>query len=205
MPTKARARNGRPAAFAIPHGGGRRQPAFILWRGSRPASAAGATPLERATLNRHQPMSRQKIAGEYFKRIVTRVTSMSRAARLRHQLGEIEQGIRQLTPPLCHQLSELIGRECANVEQADEPEAYGSQTDPTTGILTAGIDLGHERARSDNVQVRLRGMALWIALVFHETRDAVPPEMAELHRQVLRVMRQLKEIAPKASGTGREA
>ncbi len=150
-------------------------------------------------------MPRQKLAGEYFKRIVNRVTAMSRAARLRHQLGEIEQGIRQLSPAQCQQLTELVNRECSNIAQAEDPQLYGAQTDTVTGVVTLGIDLGYERARSDNLQVRLRGMALWIALVFHETRDASLPELAELHRQTLRVMRELKEMSPRLPAAGREA
>jgi hypothetical protein len=64
------------------------------------------------------------------------------------------------------------------------------------------MDLGYERARSDNAQVRLRGVALWLAVAYHETREASFPEFEGLHRSVLRVMREIKEnAAPRMDGT----
>jgi hypothetical protein len=59
-----------------------------------------------------------------------------------------------------------------------------------------------DRSRSDNVQVRMRGIALWIALVYHETGLARTPESEELHRQVLRIMRELKVFSSRLESGG---
>jgi hypothetical protein len=144
----------------------------------------------------------QKAGDHYIRRLVTRVTSMGRAARLRRQFGEIEQRSLELPRSYRDQLAELIGRECDNVESAADPSLYGTQTE--NGVTTNGLDLGFDRARSDNVQVRMRGIALWIALVYRETRNVEASESQELHRAILRVMRELKVFSSRVEGSGNQ-
>ena len=141
-----------------------------------------------------------KSGGNYLRRLVTRVTAMGRNARLRRQLAEIEQ--RCLDLPRSHrdQLAELIGRECDNVTRSSNPSLYGTQTE--NGVTTGGLEVGLDRARSDNVQVRMRGIALWIALVYHETGLSQAPESEDLHRQVLRIMRELKVFSSRLESGG---
>lgn len=128
-------------------------------------------------------------------RLLMRMLALSRAARMRRQFRDIEQRALALPPPASAALAELIAKECAAAAKLAAPELYGSPPDLKPGGGGIGMDLGHDRARSGNAQVRLRGMALWIAVAYHETRDAAFPEFAELHRDVLRVMRQVKENA----------
>jgi len=145
----------------------------------------------------------QKAGDHYIRRLVTRVTSMGRVARLRRQFGEIEQRSLELPRSYREQLAELIGRECDNVEAAADPSTYGTQTE--NGVTTSGLDLGFDRARSDNVQVRMRGIALWIALVYLETRNAEASESQDLHRAILRVMRELKVFSSRVEGSGNQS
>lgn len=135
-------------------------------------------------------MQRQKSGdNHYLRRFVSRVTSMSRTARLRRQFAEVEQRSLELPRSYRTQLAELIQRECTNVEQSGDPGSYGMQAEGETSA--SGLDVGFDRARSDNVQVRMRGLALWLALVYHETRNAAAADSEELHRLLLRLMREL--------------
>ena len=145
----------------------------------------------------------RKTGDNYLRRLVTRVTAMNRSARLRRQFAEIEQRSMELPRSYREQLAELIGRECDNVAQSPDPSQYGIQTGD--GLSTSGLDVGFDRARSDNVQVRMRGLALWIALVYHETRDATSSDGVELHRQVLRIMRELKVFSSRLETGGNSA
>jgi hypothetical protein len=136
-------------------------------------------------------ITQQKKSGDnYLRRFVVRVTSMGRGVRLRRQLAEIEQRSVELPRSYRTQLAELIARECTSIEESADPGTYGSQT--TDGVTMDGLDVGYERAKSDNVQIRMRGLALWIALVYQETRGTAADDGEELHRQVLRIMRTLK-------------
>lgn len=143
-----------------------------------------------------------KSGGNYLRRLVTRVTAMGRSARLRRQLAEIEQRCFDLPRSYRDQLAELIGRECDNVTRSSNPPLYGTQTE--NGVTTGGLEVGLDRSRSDNVQVRMRGIALWIALVYRETRDADAPESQDLHRAILRVMRELKVFSSRVEGDGNQ-
>lgn len=128
-------------------------------------------------------------------RLVNRILALSRAVRLQHQFREIEQRTRDLPAPTCALLAELVAKECAAAARTEAPHLYGSPPDLKPAGWGTGMDLGYERARSDNAQVRLRGVALWLAVAYHETREASFPEFAGLHREVLRLMRQIKENA----------
>ncbi|HEU4857753.1 MAG TPA: hypothetical protein VFS86_10685 [Rhodanobacteraceae bacterium] len=145
----------------------------------------------------------QKAGETYLRRLVTRVTSMGRTARLRRQFSEIEHRSMELPRSYREQLAELIGRECDNVAAAPDPALYGTQT--ANDAATSGVDVGFDRARSDNVQVRMRGIALWMALVFHETRGDETPEGQDLHRSILRVMRELRVFSSRIDSTGNQA
>jgi hypothetical protein len=50
--------------------------------------------------------------------------------------------------------------------------------------------------KSDSLQVRMRGMALWLTVTFHETKDSQFADQRELHRLVMRTLRTLKETVP---------
>lgn len=144
-----------------------------------------------------------KSGDTYFRRLVTRVTSLGRTARLRRQFADIEKRVLELPRAYRDQLAELIGRECGNVAAAPNPALYGAQVE--NGVTTNGLDIGLERSRSDNVQVRMRGLALWMALVYSETRDGTAPESQELHRSILRLMRELKVFSSRAEDSGNRA
>jgi len=128
-------------------------------------------------------------------RLVMRILSLGRAVRLKRQFRDIEQRALALPAPACALLAQLIARESAAAAKLEAPHLYGSPPDLKPGSWGTGMDLGFERARSDNAQVRLRGLALWIAVAYHETKDASFPEFTDLHRDVLRLMRQIKENA----------
>lgn len=139
----------------------------------------------------------------YLRRLVTRVTSMGRTARLSRQFDEINRRSLELPRSYRTQLAELIGRECDNVAACADPATYGMQ--PEEGTSTSGIDIGFDRARSENVHVRMRGIALWVALVFHETRHSETPEGQDLHRSILRILRELKVFSSRVEHNGNQA
>ena len=132
-------------------------------------------------------------------RLVTRIVAKSRAIRLARQLRDVETAIQALPPGARRQLALLAMKEFANASRCEFPHLYGSPPDLKYLPWGGGSDIGHERARSDNPQMRMRGIALWLAVAFHETRDAPTRDLQLLHRNLLRVMRQLKENAAGAA------
>lgn len=135
-------------------------------------------------------------------RIVTRIIAMSRAVRLGREFREIETGIRAMPRPNRQKLALLTLRELAQAGRCEFPHLYGTPPEQRYSAWGTGTDIGIARARSDNPQVRLRGIALWLAVAFHETRDSDQAQQADLHRHILRVLRQLKESVPESTATG---
>ncbi len=127
--------------------------------------------------------------------LVARVVAMSRALRLSRQLRQIEAAITDLSAPLRDTLASLTVKELANAARAEFPHLYGSTPDKVYQTWGEGAEVGLERARSDNAQVRVRGIALWIAVVYHETENADHAALTSVHKQVLRLLRVIKESA----------
>lgn len=129
-------------------------------------------------------------------RIVTRIIAISRATRLGREFREVDGIIQGLSHDARQKLALFTLRELAQAGRCEFPHLYGTPPEKRYAVWGSGADTGLTRARSDNPQVRLRGIALWLAVIFHETRDSEHVQIAAIHRQVLRVLRQLKESVP---------
>lgn len=140
----------------------------------------------------------QQSGDNYLRRLVTRVSTMSRVVRLKRQFAVIEQRSLELPRSYRTQLTQLIARECG-LQLADE------ETRIDAGDELNSIDACIDRVRSENVQLRMRGIASWIGIVYLETRGAADAENESLHRLVLRVIRLLKESTGQAPARAGEA
>ncbi len=128
--------------------------------------------------------------------IITRVIALSRALQLRRQLREVNKALEQLPPPTRRQLAAIAVREFNSAAASEFPHLYGTPPEDKYRAWGAGTDIGIERLQSENLQVRLRGIALWLTVTYHETKDSPYTEQQDLHRQALRIMRSLKESVP---------
>ena len=136
--------------------------------------------------------------------LISRIIAMSRTAQLSRQLREIEQSMSQMTQPTRVRLAGLVAREIDQAAQCEFPHLYATPPEQRYKLWGSGSEIGMERAKSDNLQVRLRGIALWLAVVYHETRESAFAEPQNLHRRVQGIVRKLKESVPTSDGsTGR--
>ena len=129
---------------------------------------------------------------------VTRLIALTRAMQLRRQFREINKALEQLAPPARRQLAAIALREFANASKSEFPHLYATPPEEKYHAWGSGTDIGLERLHSDNLQVQLRGVALWLTVAYHETKDSPFAEQQELHRQVMRALRALKETIPAA-------
>lgn len=130
--------------------------------------------------------------------LVTRLIALTRAIQLRRQYREINKALEQLPQNVRRQLAAIALREFSNASKSEFPHLYATPPEDKYRAWGSGTDIGLERLRSDNLQVRLRGIALWLAVAFHETKDSPFGEQQELHRQLMRSLRTLKETIPVA-------
>ncbi len=135
-------------------------------------------------------------------RIVKRIIAISRATRLGREFRDIDGIIRALPREARQKLALFTLRELAQASRCEFPHLYGTPPETRYAVWGTGADTGLARAHSDNPQVRLRGVALWLAVVFHETRDSEHAQIEAVHRQVLGVLRQLKQSIPESGSAG---
>ena len=129
-------------------------------------------------------------------RIVTRLIALSRSIQLNRQFREIERAIADLPLAGRRQLAAIAMREFATAAKCEFPHLYGTpENEQRYQPWGSGTDLGYSRVKSDNLQVKLRGIALWLTVAYHETKESKYGEIQNLHRQLMRTLRILKESA----------
>jgi hypothetical protein len=131
--------------------------------------------------------------------ILTPIFVIMRARQLGRQFRDIERHIRALPKRNHDRLSTLTLREIGQASRSDFPHLYG--TDPEARYLPwgQGTEAGYERACSNSPEVAMRGIALWLAVAYHETKNSPHASLQSQHRQLMQILRQLKEVHSRGS------
>jgi len=141
-------------------------------------------------------------------RIVSRLLALSRSIQLNRQFREIHREIDSMPLATRRQLASLAVKEFANASQCEYPHLYGTPGEqqaaaPGPDSLGKGVEVGITRVRSENPHIKLRGIALWLTVAYFETKDSEYGEAQNLHKQLMRTLRVLKEYAPPATAQDR--
>jgi hypothetical protein len=126
-------------------------------------------------------------------KLLIQLLAVARGMVLSREMGAIEREVAGLSVLDRRVLANLALRELAQASKTEHPHLYGSQATERYRPWGTGTSVAMERVRSDNSQIKLRGIALWLAIAFHETKDAEFAGLKDFHRRVLKMMRQLKE------------
>jgi len=126
-------------------------------------------------------------------RIVTRLIVMTRGHQLGRQLHDIERSIHALPKRSRARLGTMALREIGQASRTEFPHLYGTPPEERYLPWGQGTDIGFARARSDNAEVAMRGIALWLAVAYHETKDTPHQNLKVHHRGLMRLLRELKE------------
>ena len=126
--------------------------------------------------------------------IVTRVIAFTRTYQLARQFAFIEHSIQSLSLPSRLKLDLLVKNEISRSEKCEFPHLYGTPPDQRYVAWGQGSETGYSRAHSVNIEVRLVGIALWLAVVLHETHESPHAGLQQQHRNVLRILRELHEL-----------
>jgi hypothetical protein len=125
--------------------------------------------------------------------IVTRLIAMTRARQLQRQFRQIERSISSLPARTRSRLGLMALREIGQASKCEFPHLYGTAPEQRYAAWGQGTDIGYSRAQSENPEVALRGIALWLAVAYHETKDSPHTVLQPQHRQLLRVLRELRD------------
>jgi hypothetical protein len=119
---------------------------------------------------------------------------MMRARQLGRQFRDIERSIRALPRRSRTRLGTLTLREIGQASRSDFPHLYGTPPEARYQPWGQGTEAGYERACSTNPEVALRGIALWLAVAYHETKNSPHSSLQPQHRLLMQLLRELKEV-----------
>jgi hypothetical protein len=119
---------------------------------------------------------------------------MLRTRQLGRQFRDIERNVRALPKRARERLSALTLREIGQASRSDFPHLYGTAQEARYLPWGQGTEAGYERACSNNAEVALRGIALWLAVAYHETKNSPHASLQPQHRQLMQLLRELKEV-----------
>ena len=124
-----------------------------------------------------------------------RIIAYVRSFVLRNDLKKVKRTLVGLTHMQQRQLAHLLMKEFAEAGKLNDSIAYAN-SQSLYAPWGDGTRLAMERMRSNNDQLRMRGVALWIVVAFNETRQTPHAELAEVHRSLIRLSRDLKSALP---------
>ena len=136
-------------------------------------------------------------------RLLTQLIALHRARQLNRQLRDIQRGIEGLSKQNRIRLGTLTLREIGQATRCDFPHLYATPPEARYLPWGQGTEVGYSRARSDNTEVAIRGIALWLAVAYHETKDARQGGLQAVYRQLMRQLRELKEVRSSVDASDR--
>lgn len=125
--------------------------------------------------------------------LLTPLIVMMRARQFARQLKVIERNVNALPKRSRTRLSELTIQEIAQAARGEFPHLYGTPPEARYSPWGDGTEAGYERACSDNPEVAVRGIALYLAVAYHEIRNSPHPQLQPPYRQLMQLLRTLNE------------
>ena len=116
-----------------------------------------------------------------------------RRMMLSRQAGAVRQAVSALNAEQRKQTADHTLAEIQHAAQLPQPHLHGateaSLYRPWTPVATTAAS----RVRDRSIQLRQRSIAMWLAVVYHETRGATDEGLQGVHRDVLGILRELKD------------
>lgn len=129
-------------------------------------------------------------------KLLTPLIVMLRARQLARQLRGIERSIRALPERTRPRMSMLALREIGQASRSEFPHLYGTAPEARYLPWGQGTEAGYERACSNNPEVAMRGIALWLAVAYHETKNSTHPRLQPHYRHLMQLLREIKQVRP---------
>lgn len=125
-------------------------------------------------------------------KVVIRLLALARYLMLLRQLREIRRIVLELPITAQRAVGQLAMSEIRNAARCSQPHLYGSQVEDRYQPWGDATQQAFAKATSRAPQLKLRGVALWLAVVFHETRDSSHTQLQSIQREVLGILGQIK-------------
>lgn len=123
-----------------------------------------------------------------------------RRMMLSRQAGAVRQAVLALNPEQRRQTADHTLAEIQHAARLPQPHLHGVTDSSLYRPWTPVASTAAGRVRDRSIQLRQRSIAMWLAVVYHETRGATDQGLQGVHRDVLGILRELKDnkVADKA-------
>lgn len=124
--------------------------------------------------------------------VVIRLLVLARYLMLARQAREIRRIVQALPVTAQRAVGQLAMTEIRNAARLATPHLYGSEISDRYQPWGDATQAAFAKAQSRAPQLKLRGLALWLAVAFHETRESPHSSLEGLHREILGLLGRLK-------------
>jgi hypothetical protein len=125
-------------------------------------------------------------------KVVIRLLALARWLMLSRQAREIRRIVQELPSSAQRAVGQLVMAEIQNAARVPQPHLYGSEVEDRYQPWGEASQQAYARAQSKTPQLKLRAIALWMAVVYHETRESPHSQLQAVHREVLGMLGLLK-------------
>jgi len=124
--------------------------------------------------------------------LITMLTQWRRMM-LSRQAGAVRQAVMGLNPEQRKQAADLTLAEIQHAAKLPLPHLHGVTDASLYRPWSPVASTAAGRVKDRSIQLRQRSIAMWLAVVYHETRGAPDPGLLAVHRDVLGILRELKD------------
>ncbi|GAB2492335.1 hypothetical protein [Arenimonas alkanexedens] len=118
----------------------------------------------------------------------------------RHMLARqaviVRQAVSAMNADQRKQTTDITLAEIQAASRLPLPHLHGDNDTTPYRPWTPVAAIAAARAKDRSIQLRQRSIALWLAVVYHETRGAPHEGLVAVHREVLGILRELKDHKP---------
>ena len=125
-------------------------------------------------------------------KVMIRLLALARWLMLSRQARELRRIVQELPASAQRAVGQLAMAEIQNAARVATPHFYGSEVEDRYQPWGDATQQAFAKAQSKTPQLKLRGIALWLAVVYHETRESPHPSLEAIHRDVLGMLGILK-------------
>ncbi|GGA77732.1 hypothetical protein GCM10011521_15090 [Arenimonas soli] len=125
--------------------------------------------------------------------ILVNVLVQYRQLMLRRQAAAVLKAVRALDATQRKTTADQTLSEIQAASVLPYPHWHGSNESMLYRPWSPVASVASGRVRDRSVQLRQRSVAVWLAVVYHETRQSPHAGLQAVHRQVLGILRELRE------------
>ncbi len=115
---------------------------------------------------------------------LTRMLAYTRLLVLRRQWKSIQQWLNSLPADQEPRIAVLVYDEAQSAAQHPTPQFYASENVESYSPWGDAADIAFALSHSLDAKEQMRGVALWLAVVYYETRNAPVEALRRLHVDV---------------------